>query len=154
VRCVSLRPCTLVGWRHDGRLSGGSPSVHHVHNAADTCHTLLATASTRIQVLLPAVHINQVCAGPLHRPERTPQGGPKTGASHSWPQFCQILTDFNFLTGRFPVKFVVEKNIKNPTAPCICCYTTFLVKHECQQNKPLTQNYKVLRLHIEGLVEF
>jgi len=54
------------------------------------------------------------------------QGGQK-GATDSWPQFCQFLTDLrNVFTGRFCGKFAVTGiwDIKNPAAPCICCYTT------------------------------
>ena len=50
--------------------------------------------------------------------------GPKSGTTYSWPEFSQTWTDFQKkITARFLGKFAV-KYINNPTATCICCYTT------------------------------
>ena len=56
---------------------------------------------------------------------------------------CQFLTDLRkFFIGRFSGKFAVKWTSKTP--PYLAYVATYnLVKHECQQNKPLTTTYKV-----------
>ena len=67
----------------------------------------------------------------------------KSGATDSWPSFCQILTDFKtFFTVRFPSKFAIKLIFKIP--PHFVLLLHYLVKHLCQQNKPLTTNCKVV----------
>jgi len=53
------------------------------------------------------------------------RGGPKSGATDSWPQFCQILASLKKFTGRFQGKFAVKWILKVPphlayvaTLPC------------------------------------
>jgi len=57
---------------------------------------------------------------------------------------CQFLTDLRkFFTGRFSGKFAVKWTSKIP--PHLAYVATYnLVKHECQQNKPLTTTNKAV----------
>jgi len=51
----------------------------------------------------------------------------KSGPTDSSPYFCQILTDLNnfFYWKTLWYKFAVKWILKNPAAPCVCCYTTW-----------------------------
>ena len=70
-------------------------------------------------------------------------GWTKNGATDSWPQFCQFLTDlWKFFIGRFLGKFAVKQLSEIP--PHLAYVATLPCETLCQQNKPLTTNYKVL----------
>jgi len=56
------------------------------------------------------------------------------------------------ITGRFLRKFAVKWILKIPPHLAYVAIH-YVVKHWCQQNKPLTTNYKVVYLHIKGVVE-
>jgi len=55
------------------------------------------------------------------------QGGPKSGATDSWPYSCQILTDLQKIiyTGRFLGKFAVKQR----THHTLNMLLHYLVKH-------------------------
>jgi len=74
----------------------------------------------------------------------------KSEATHSWPQFCQILTDLQtfLFTGRFPGKFAIKNLLKNLTNPHILYVATLPCETLVSENKRFTMNYKVVQLHI------
>ena len=52
------------------------------------------------------------------------QGGPKNCTRNSRPQFCQILTDFQFFHCKILQQICSKVLTKDFTIPCICCHTT------------------------------
>jgi len=73
---------------------------------------------------------------------RIVQGGPRKRYANSWPQFCQILIDFQiFLTQRFFSKFEVKwlLNIQ----PHLAYVAILPCETLMPENKRLTINYKV-----------
>jgi len=65
------------------------------------------------------------------------QDGPKSEATNSWPQFCQILTNFQILfTGRFLGKFAAKWLLKIP--PHLAYIATLLCETLKSENKRFT----------------
>ena len=55
-----------------------------------------------------------------------------------WPSLCQILTDLKFFfTWRFTGDFLVVKSLLKIHYTACGGFSHYLVKHWCQQNKPL-----------------